>query len=243
MKTTIIGIDCAAQARKTGLARGVFEDGAARVAEVVLGSTREALVDTLAAWISLTPNALLALDAPLGWPQEMGERLSAHRAGEGIRAKPNDLFRRVTDDKIYIEFGKRPLEVGANLIARTAVMALNTLEELRKRTGESLDLAWEPGLVQVTGAIEVYPAVTLLSYGISVPGYKKRDGGEARRELLDLLGECIALPQDTSLMEQNDDLLDAAICVLAGADFLRGEVYKPGDLELAKKEGWIWVRY
>jgi hypothetical protein len=43
-------------------------------------------------------------------------------------------------------------------------------------------------------------------------------------------------------LESSDDALDAAICVLAGLDFLRGEVYKPKDFPLAKEEGWIWVR-
>jgi hypothetical protein len=52
-----------------------------------------------------------------------------------------------------------------------------------------------------------------------VPGYKRKDGQEARRELLNKLGDRIKLPRDTSIMEMNDDALDAANCLLAGADF------------------------
>jgi hypothetical protein len=42
-------------------------------------------------------------------------------------------------------------------------------------------------------------------------------------------------------MEDNDHLIDAAVCVQAAADFLRGRCQPPPDLELARKEGWIWV--
>lgn len=50
------------------------------------------------------------------------------------------------------------------------------------------------------------------------------------------------LSDDTSIMEMNDDALDAAICVLAGADFLEEEVMDLAKIDVAKKEGWIWVR-
>jgi hypothetical protein len=38
-----------------------------------------------------------------------------------------------------------------------------------------------------------------------------------------------------------DDALDSVVCALSGYDFLSGKCYDPEDLELAKKEGWIWV--
>ena len=75
-----------------------------------------------------------------------------------------------------------------------------------------------------------------------MPGYKRVDGQEARRKLLSKIRGQIGLPADTSLLEESDYAIDAAVCVLAGADFLRGEVYEPRDLLLARKEGWIWVR-
>jgi hypothetical protein len=52
----------------------------------------------------------------------------------------------------------------------------------------------------------------------------------------------VTLPADLSLMEEDDDVLDAVLCVLAGADFLSGQAYAPGDMPLARKEGWIWVK-
>ena len=47
------------------------------------------------------------------------------------------------------------------------------------------------------------------------------------------------LPGKVSRLEEKDGVLDAALCVLAGADFLIGEVYAPEDGELARKDGWI----
>jgi hypothetical protein len=33
----------------------------------------------------------------------------------------------------------------------------------------------------------------------------------------------------------------AALCGLAGADFVEQRVIEPDDLERAQREGWIWV--
>jgi hypothetical protein len=40
----------------------------------------------------------------------------------------------------------------------------------------------------------------------------------------------------------SDDALDAALCCAAAADFMSGNVFEPQDIDLARKEGWIWVR-
>jgi hypothetical protein len=39
----------------------------------------------------------------------------------------------------------------------------------------------------------------------------------------------------------NADALDAAVCVFAGLNFLRGHALPPPNLDEAKREGWIWV--
>jgi hypothetical protein len=43
-------------------------------------------------------------------------------------------------------------------------------------------------------------------------------------------------------MVEDDDVLDAAICVLSGFYFASNQCFEPEDMMLAKKEGWIWVR-
>ena len=47
---------------------------------------------------------------------------------------------------------------------------------------------------------------------------------------------------DVSSLKADDDILDAVVCVLAGADYLSGKTIQPTNEVLAKKEGWIWVR-
>ena len=239
---TIIGIDCATQAKRTGLAHGTFENGKAQIYEVIIGDKNSSIVDTISEWISRAQNALITIDAPLGWPITLGKELHNHEAGNPIKVEPNHLFRRSTDRFIKSRIGKQPLDVGADRIARTAHAALTLLGELRIKSGEAIPLAWEPGERSGINAIEVYPAASLIAHGINVPGYKRKDGGDARREMLHKLGDRIALPRETSIMERNDDALDASICVLAGMDFLLGDVIEPVDIHVAKKEGWIWVR-
>ena len=87
------------------------------------------------------------------------------------------------------------------------------------------------------------PAATLKAYDWHVLGYKRKDGHQARQELLKRLKTHLHLrPVDLHLIQANHDALDAVICVLAAVDFLRGECIQPTDIQLAQKESWIWVR-
>jgi len=59
--------------------------------------------------------------------------------------------------------------------------------------------------------------------------------------MLEKLARLLTLPGNQERLEGKTDVLDAAVCVQAGCDFLRGRAIAPTDLALAKKEGWIWV--
>jgi len=50
------------------------------------------------------------------------------------------------------------------------------------------------------------------------------------------------LSHNLDLLLDNPDVLDAVVCVLAGRDFLCGNARPPEHMDLALKEGWIWVR-
>jgi hypothetical protein len=154
------------------------------------------------------------------------------------------MFRRCTDNVVADQIKKRPLDVGADRIARTAHAALALLEDLRKRTDREIPLAWETRPVSGLCAIEVYPAATLRAHNLKDTGYKKKECGQERRAILDQLAQQgIQLSSDSrKTCAKCDDVLDAVICVLAGVDFLCGDVISPVDMETARKEGWIWVK-
>lgn len=243
MAVTIIGIDCAAQMKNTAVAIGSYDDGDVYVSYANLHFD-ESLEEILASLNHDGP-ALLALDAPLGWPVDLGKSLSSHSAGEKISVHPNDLFRRETDKFIKSRIGKQPLDVGADRIARTAWAANDVLDRLRQLLGTQIGLAWAISDVENVACIEVYPAATLQAMQIRSTGYKgkKMESREARGNILQHL--LPALDIDKSLIDKatdSDDVLDAIICLLAGADFLRGRCMEPEDSQLAKREGWIWVR-
>ncbi len=137
----LIGIDCATQYRNVGIARGSYRDGVALEAVEMGGPATE---DRLVEWIEGEEPCLIAMDAPLGWPDALSRSLVDHYAGRVLADDAHALFRRRTDRFIRSRVGKQPLDVGADRIARTAHAALSLLHRLRERTGERIPLAWEP---------------------------------------------------------------------------------------------------
>lgn len=229
----IIGIDCATKQTNIGLALASYKDGKAIVRDVKVGSETKTALTIVKDWLAIGNLTLLALDAPLGWPTELGTNLNVHKAGECIDVDPDILFSRYTDRELWRRLHKKPLEVGANLIARTAHAALQLLGQLRKETELTIPLAWYPNNVIETCAIEVYPRATLEAIGIK---YEQRLS--AIRDIDSLVVE-LGKENLTS-----DHGLDAIVCVLAAVDFMTSRCPAPSRSKktLADKEGWIWVR-
>jgi predicted nuclease with RNAse H fold len=248
---TIVGIDCGTTPAKRGAALAEWEAGRWTVLETPPPEECRRLVERVAGWLreGVGP-ALIALDAPLGWPDAMRQDLPNHRAGDPIRHDAGTLFSRATDHFVRDRIpGTFPLEVGAAWIARTAHWALRFLSALRQELGEPIPLAWAPSLSR-SAAIEVYPAATLRSHGWFVAGLKKDDacGMEKRSKVLDRLVEQMDLgPEARNMAEKKPDIFDAVICVQAALDFLSEECYRPpvSDAEsdcATDREGWIWVK-
>src|SRR5258706_2348127 len=242
VETTIVGIDCATDDAKVGLSRAVAGPERCVVEFAGACSSERKVAEEVAGWLSAGGRGLIAFDAPLGWPRPMGEALADHKAGERLAVAAIQLFRRATDRFVRERLGKQSLDVGADRIARTAHSALQLLADVRQRTGLPIPMAWEPGYAERVAAIEVYPSATLMAHGVAGMGYKKRDKIAERQAIMSRLERLIQLPQDRVAMERSADALDAAVCALAGFDFLRAEAYPPDDTEVACKEGWIWVR-
>lgn len=226
----IVGVDCSTDAKKTGLALA-YMHGPQLVVRTALCASKQSGAAVIAAeWIGSAPRALLALDAPLGWPEPLSRELAAHSAGERIQSSANALFRRLTDDEMCGRLGKRSLDVGASWIARTARAALGFLYELqcilRRPVGLAWDTTWEKGVQ----AIEVYPAATRISLGVPDRG-GSLEGLERR------------LRFSPGSPPESQDACDAVVCALAAAEFLLGRAIGPTAEQegRARKEGWIWT--
>lgn len=239
---TIIGIDCATEPKKVGLAKARLYQGRLTIDAAQTGTGDKELAQLILEWIPDRQPTLLALDAPLGWPDALGAALATHQAGMAIERPANQLFRRETDRFIKAQTGKQPLDVGADRIARTATAALHLLSRIRQLTGQSIPLAWVPNIAGLA-AIEVYPAGTLTGYGLTNGGYKdvSAEHRHIRASLIEQLPSWVAIAEPAPLIA-NADILDAALCCLAGANFLQGNCYPPVNEPLAHKEGWIWVQ-
>lgn len=232
--TTLLGIDCSTDPRKTGLALGERRGDVVHILRCGTGAAGESTEDLAnrisTDWLAGCEDVLIGLDAPLGWPKRLGPILREHRAGEPLGLESNLLFRRETDNAIKARLAKRPLEVGADRIARTAVAALALLARIRHAAGRPIPLAWGHLEEERWRAIEVYPAATRRAYGAVDKGGSLVG--------LDRFLDWTAVPD---LESHTTDVIDAAVCALAIGDFMRGLAMPPADLETAKIEGWIWA--
>ena len=237
----LIGVDCATDSTKVGIAAGLYTDGRVQVTDVQLCTKETSAASLAAQWLTGTPRAVIGIDAPLGWPEPLAKSLAGHGAGDHIKTAAHDLFRRETDREVYRTTGKMPLDVGADRIARTAHAALTMLHEIRRQTGKPIPLTWSP-VVEDVVAIEVYPAASLSTHGFPSRTYKKVDQRATREAIVSSLNSVLELPPDRTTMLNSADALDAVVCLLAIKDFLDGTALKPVNLDRARREGWIWVR-
>ncbi len=245
---TLIGFDCSTNPKKAGLACGTWDGGddGVTVEEAFVGAADPAGV--IGGWLAERPAgrpAVVAFDAPLGWPAPLAQALADHAAGEPLPFARNRLFRRMTDGFVHQTLGGQPpMSVGADRIARTAAYAVGVAGELRGEAPFPLLTSPGPPADGAAGLIEVYPAATLRARGLKASGYKGNGGGPAARdELLNRLASEVRFPTDRGPLLASDDAFDAAVCVLAAADFVAGRVHRPpGDLppDTLRREGWIW---
>lgn len=242
-ETVIVGVDCATDPKRTGLARGRrLPSGTVELDAVGLASDGPSAKDRVLEWLDGAAAAVVAMDAPLGWPRSLGDVLASHRAGDPIDVPPDRMFRRHTDEVVREITGRYPLEVGADRIARTAHAALRLLDAVRAGSARPIVVAAGPRERAAWTAIEVYPAGTLRMLGLPASGYKRPPDRSRRAEILDGVAHWMTLDHLRQPMLSNADVLDAALCVLAGADFVAGHCQPPADLALAEREGWVWVR-
>ena len=247
----LIGVDWAASDEaKRGLALAELDArGDLTLLEVGSGTRERRATERIAAWLSpeqAPGEVVVGIDAPLGWPRVFAAGIATHRAGESLGAQTHaaEFFDRVADRHVHRVYGKKPLEVGADRIARTAFSALALVAELRRH--RPLAMGWAPPTKGEAVVIEVYPAATLRTLvGGRTPPYKKIEQVAARTALAAVLAEHVTMSsKQRALAVSSDHLLDAIACTVAAADFVTGRAQGPTPelADLARQEGWIWIR-
>ncbi len=244
---TILGVDLASVAERTAACRlGRGPDGL-RVLGVESGCTDDRIVDLAAG------ARVVAIDAPLGWPEPFLRAVSAYAAGdawrwpEPIRTLPpgkegeearreaTRLLRfRATDFDVHEKTGIWPLSVSSDLIGIVAFRAAGLCTRLR----------WgSPARDGSTDVIEAYPAAALQTWGIDRSGYKEPGARAKRGEILDALirRHELEIGGFREALVADDDCLDALVAALVGDAYAdkRTEPIPPEHEERARTEGWI----
>jgi predicted nuclease with RNAse H fold len=218
----LIGVDWATRESHRGIAVVDYSDESTALIELSpCKAPRTALRIVADAMSSAALPCLIAIDAPLGWPIGLSMGLAQHVAGQGLDITADAMFSRDTDRFVRSTLKKRPLEVGANLIARTAHSADQFLRDLRHELRCAIPLLWAPEELRDSGVIEVYPAATKIAAGLQTTAATLGIGD----------GKCA-----TKHVE------DALWCAAAALHFVRTECYPPLDVDKSRREGWIWFR-
>ena len=232
-----LGVDLAADPKKTGICWIRWERGRAEVVDASLGADDEAL---LAAF----PKAdKVGIDVPFGWPDAFVHAVGAHRdGGEWPTTTRRQLRYRETDRYTHAHVGLPPLSVSTDRIGVAAFRAAALLSELARR-GDGVDRS---GIGQLA---EVYPAAALKIWGQRFRGYKdKRRKGQNHEVRIGMIRDLEGLAPWLSLSEgvreaciDSDDVLDALIASLTARAAAVGwcEPIPDDSRDAARCEGWI----
>ena len=243
-----LGIDLSAQAKRTATCAIDWSDGHASVGVPHAGAEDEALLEAMheADWIGI--------DAPFGWPDAMVRAVRHHAEGQPWpeSAGSQKLRYRATDWFVQARTasngtGVWPLSVSSDRIAVCAWRCASLLSRFSDSVGRPIDRTgaeMSPG----RALVEVYPAAALAMWGLASRGYKRTGTGplEARRAIVEALssvaGEALVVDDDvTAACIGSDDALDALVASLVARAAATGDTLLPddGDLEVARREGWI----
>lgn len=234
--TCTVGVDLAAQAKSSVIARVEWTLGGARLTALTMPASDAAIVDAV-----LDCDAA-GIDVPLGWPEafitflgeQRDDRQQAFVSGEEWR----ELAFRRTDLMLKATLGQTPLSVSTDRLALPAMRASSLLAQLRAR-GVSVDR---------TGAgrvCEAYPAAALRHWGLPFKGYKNADPLplEAAVSAFATAAPWFDFGSFEGMCRATHDCFDAVIAALIARARLLGHWTPPSgeDAVLAAREGWIVV--
>ncbi|WP_139004070.1 DUF429 domain-containing protein [Arthrobacter crystallopoietes] len=238
MKT--LGIDLAADPKKTAAAVLDWVPDAARLTHLELGVTDEDVVDLF------TEADATGVDCPVGWPQALLPFLTGHLHHDAGSVLQHDgiagrrlLAYRDCDRFVTSITGLIPLSVSADRLAHPAMRCAVIQAKIAKEHG------YQP--LDGSGRLmEVYPAASLKLWRVEARKYKGKGTPESkiRHLILEQLEEAapwLKLGPHRDALIASDDLLDSLIASLTTRATLIGATLRPGDehLEAARHEGWI----
>ena len=213
-------------------------DGTACVEHIGFGASDSGLV------AAMTEADKTGIDCPLGWPVKFIEFISTHQRGH-VAIEPGsvpadwrrELAYRVTDLRVKQLPGIQGLSVSTDRIGITTMRCAALMAGLAE-----LDRP-----VDRTGAgpvVEVYPAASLVQWGLPHKGYKKKEGRANLNALVDQLQDdapWLKFDEFEELCRTSDDAFDAVVSALTAraASCALVEPIPPPHSEVAAVEGWI----
>jgi predicted nuclease with RNAse H fold len=224
-----VGVDLAAEPKRTAMVRISWTDERAQVTHAVGDVDDDQIV-------ALSPDAdKIGIDCPLGWPDAFVDFVVAHRDG-GVTTpaatigQRRPLAYRATDLYCRDVHQLRPLSVSADRIAHAALRCAALLPRL--------------GVDDRSGAgrvVEAYPAGSLQVWGLQHRRYKD-DPAQIRRALASITDR-VGLEFATATRaacEASDHAFDALVVALTA----RAAAQHPPEIPIefadqARREGWI----
>lgn len=231
-----VGVDLAAQDKKTGLAVLRWRPGSVTLVHVQVQAANDDIL------LRGRQAQVVGIDCPLGWPTPFTDLLLAQRrgsvdpsVGHSIEARRSLAFRR-TDFDVHARTGRWPLSVSADLIGYPAMRAAGLMASLAA-TGKVLRRSGIDSAVA-----EVYPAASLSAWGLASRGYKADP--QLRSGLIaELLHHApwLDLSDGVALCRSSDDAFDAVVAALVAGAVVLGRTSGPPavDVAIADEEGWI----
>lgn len=232
-----VGVDLAAEPKKTAIAVVEWAGSRAVVLQLQLGVTDPQIVDMS------VDAAKVGIDCPFGWPDEFVDFIVAHSRGEIAPRElaGSDWRRRLayrdTDRFVREQVGRWPLSVSTDRLGLTAMHCSELLAAFEADGNVVVDRSGEGRFV------EVYPGAALRVWGIPVDGYKTELPARAAATAhlraaapwLDLRDEHVAL------MSSSDDAFDAVVAAFISRAAAQGSTYgiPEQSRERSAREGWM----
>lgn len=229
-----VGIDMAADPRRTAVARVQWSAGRALLTRLQTSATDDAVL------ASLQGADCVGIDVPFGWPEDFQTALARHREGQPWPNIPRVRLRyRETDHRVHAVTGRWPLSVSTDRIGVTALR----MAALASRLGDRGEPVARDGSGRL---VEVYPVAALRMWGFDVTGYKGKRNRAGRERLFATIRQRTAgwLEIDGAACTSccaNDDALDAVVAAMVARAAALGFCERPPEdvKDLAKREGWI----